>query len=116
MRDFYRPPKGELAPNDLNSLLEETLALAGLNLHASGVRMIFTPARELPHVVCTGDQLRQVFLNLVLNAIEAMPEGGTLTVRTVAEPTRAAVEIQDTGPGIPPEIRDRLSNRSSQTR
>jgi two-component system NtrC family sensor kinase len=108
MRDFYRPARGEMASYDLNHLLEETLALAGLNLRHGAIRMIFTPARDLPEVVCNGDQLRQVFLNLVLNAIEAMPEGGTLTVRTEARPQFAVVEVQDTGIGIPDEIRPRL--------
>jgi two-component system NtrC family sensor kinase len=108
MRDFYRPARGEMAAYDLNHLLEETLALAGLNLRHGSIRMIFTPARDLPEVVCNGDQLRQVFLNLVLNAIEAMPEGGTLTVRTGARPHFAVAEVQDTGIGIPNEIRPRL--------
>jgi two-component system NtrC family sensor kinase len=108
MRDFYRPPRGELAPYDVNQLLEETLALAGLNMRHGTMQMIFSPARDLPLVECNGDQLRQVFLNLVLNAIEAMPEGGTLTVRTIAGPTVAIIEIQDTGIGIPEDIRVHL--------
>lgn len=108
MRDFYRPTRGELGQYDLNVLLEETLALAGLNVRHGAIQMIFTPAHELPTVLCNGDQLRQVFLNLVLNAIEAMPEGGTLTVRTKAGPSVAVVEVQDTGIGIPDDIRAHL--------
>lgn len=108
MRDFYRPTRGELGQYDLNTLVEETLALAGLNVRHGAIQMIFTPAQELPTVLCNGDQLRQVFLNLVLNAIEAMPEGGTLTVRTKAGPTVAVVEVQDTGIGIPDDIRAHL--------
>jgi two-component system, NtrC family, sensor kinase len=108
MRDFYRPTRGELAEHDLNQLLEETLALAGLNLRHGTVNMIFTPALDLPRALCNGDQLRQVFLNLVLNAIEAMPDGGTLTVRTERGPTVAVIEIQDTGVGIPDEVRSHL--------
>lgn len=108
MRDFYRPTRGELGRYDLNQLLEETLALAGLNARQGAIQMIFTPAHDLPLVLCNGDQLRQVFINLVLNAIEAMPEGGTLTVRTEAGSTVALVEIQDTGVGIPDDIRAHL--------
>lgn len=120
MRDFYRPTRGDLAPYDFNQLLEETLALAGLNLRHGAIQMIFTPARDLPPVECNGDQMRQVFLNLVLNAIEAMPEGGTLTVRTIAGPTVAIVEVQDTGLGIPDDIRPHLfepffTNKSNGT-
>jgi two-component system NtrC family sensor kinase len=108
MRDFYRPTRGELAPADINQLLEETLALAGLNSRHGGINMIFTPAQELPLVQGNADQLRQVFLNLVLNAIEAMPNGGTLTVRTEAGPSVVLIEIQDTGVGIPDDIRPHL--------
>ncbi len=108
MRDFYRPPRGELLPYDVNQLLEETLALAGLNLRNGTVQIIFAPAPDLPRVQCNGDQLRQVFLNLVLNAIDAMPNGGTLTVRTIAGPTLAITEIQDTGIGIAPDVREHL--------
>jgi two-component system NtrC family sensor kinase len=108
MHDFYRPARGELAPYDLNRGLEETLELAALNLRKLPIKMIFTPDPALPPVICDSDQLRQVFLNLILNAIDAMPDGGTLTVRTEAGPTMALVEIADTGVGITPEVRERL--------
>ncbi|HJZ47968.1 MAG TPA: ATP-binding protein, partial [Roseiflexaceae bacterium] len=108
MRDFYRPSRGELAEADLNELLAGTLALAGLNTRHVAIEVIFTPDAALPLVVCTADQLRQVFLNLILNAIEAMPTGGTLTVRSIAGPSVAVVEVQDSGVGIPDDIRARL--------
>lgn len=108
MRDFYRPPRGEMALYDLNHLIEETLALAGLQLQGGAIKMIFAPAPDLPQIMTNGDQLRQVFLNLVLNAIEAMPNGGTLTVRTATQSTFAVVEVLDTGIGIPEDIRPRL--------
>jgi two-component system NtrC family sensor kinase len=108
MRDFYRPDRGEMSPYNLNHLLEETIALAGLALRHAPIQMIFAPDADLAEVICNADQLRQVFLNLIINAGEAMPAGGTLTVRTSAGPSVAVVEIQDTGIGIPPGIRERL--------
>jgi PAS domain S-box-containing protein len=108
MRDFYRPARGDLAPADVNGLIQDTLALAELNTRNAAINIIFTPGAELESVLCNADQLRQVFLNLVLNAIEAMPEGGTLTVRTTAGPTVALIEISDTGIGIPDDIRSHL--------
>lgn len=108
MRDFYRPPRGDLAPANLNEMLEGTLALAGLNSRHVAGKVIFSPDSALPAVVGNGDQLRQVFLNLILNAIDAMPNGGTLTVRTIAGPTVAVIEVQDTGIGIAEDIRAQL--------
>jgi two-component system NtrC family sensor kinase len=108
MRDFYRPPRGDLAPANLNEMLEGTLALAGLNSRHVVGKVIFSPEPALPVVVGNGDQLRQVFLNLILNAIDAMPNGGTLTVRTIAGPTVAVIEVQDTGIGIAEDIRAQL--------
>ena len=108
MRDFYRPPRGEMSPHDLNRLLEETLVLVDLNVRHTPIRMVFTPDEQLPPVVCSSDQLRQVFLNLVMNAIEAMPDGGALRVRTKAGASVALIEIEDTGVGVPDAIRARL--------
>jgi two-component system NtrC family sensor kinase len=108
MRDLYRPSRGEMAPHDLNRLLENTLALAGLQTRHAAIQVIFTPAADLPAVMCNGDQLRQVFLNLILNAIDAMPDGGTLTARTIAGSTVVVVEVQDSGVGIPEDIRAHL--------
>jgi two-component system, NtrC family, sensor kinase len=108
MRDFYRPTRGEMGRNDLNQLLEETLALVEFNVRHGAINIIFTPAQDLPPVLCNADQIRQVFLNLALNAIDAMPDGGTLTVRTEAGPTVALVEIQDTGIGMSEQTRAHL--------
>jgi|HigsolmetaAR201D_1030396.scaffolds.fasta_scaffold02657_2 PAS domain S-box-containing protein len=108
MRNFYRPDRGELAPADLNQIIEGTLALVGMHIRHAPVRVIFTPDADLPQVTCNADQLRQVFLNVILNAIDAMPEGGTLTVRTITGPSVALVEVQDTGVGIPEDVRKLL--------
>lgn len=108
MREFYRPPREEQEPADINQLLAATLELASLSIRHTAISIIFTPAPDLPRVTCHADQLRQVFLNLILNAIEAMPEGGTLTLRTDGGPTVALIEIRDTGVGIPDAVRARL--------
>ncbi|HYF62840.1 MAG TPA: PAS domain S-box protein [Herpetosiphonaceae bacterium] len=108
MRDFYRPMRGDMAAHDLNQLIEETLALVGFNMRHTTIAMQFTPDRALPPVVCNGDQLRQVFLNLSLNAIEAMNDGGTLAVRTLAQGSFAVIEIADTGIGLAPELKERI--------
>lgn len=108
MRDFYRPHHHELAACDLHQLLEETLALAELQLRYTRINVVFIPAAEHPIVRADANLLRQVFLNLILNAIDAMPDGGTLTVRATIRETALLVEVQDTGDGIAAEIRPHL--------
>jgi two-component system NtrC family sensor kinase len=66
-------------------------------------------ATDLPSLIGVPGELEQVFLNLVLNAVEAMPEGGTLRVSTALDDDkRLKVEVTDTGHGIPPEHLDRI--------
>jgi signal transduction histidine kinase len=64
--------------------------------------------RGLPRVLGDPSQLEQVLLNLCLNASQAMAGGGTLTVRSFAEERRVTVEVQDTGPGIPDDVRPHI--------
>jgi two-component system NtrC family sensor kinase len=113
MRDFYRPTKSELAATSINGLLRETLELVQTHLRHGHIDAVATYA-ELPHTVAHADQLRQVFLNIILNACDAMPRGGELRVTTQLLQTRPdspatiGVYISDTGVGIPPEHRPHL--------
>jgi two-component system NtrC family sensor kinase len=64
---------------------------------------------ELPRVRCHAGQLNQVFMNLLINACDAMGDKGRIRVRTRAlDPQRVRLEFEDEGPGIPPEMRDRV--------
>jgi PAS domain S-box-containing protein len=108
MRDFYRPPRGDQTPCDLNRLVEETLAITSLNTRHTAIQLLFLPDATLAPVLGNGDQLRQVLLNLLLNAVDAMPEGGTLSVRTLAGSSVALLEISDSGVGIPDDVRAHL--------
>jgi two-component system NtrC family sensor kinase len=63
---------------------------------------------EIPEVMASTNQMRQVMLNMLKNAKEAMPKGGTLTVKTSKEVNKVLIHIQDTGVGIPEEIRDKI--------
>jgi len=62
----------------------------------------------IPEVMASTNQMRQVMLNIIKNAKEAMPKGGTLTVRTARENSNVVIHVQDTGMGIPEEIRDKI--------
>jgi signal transduction histidine kinase/DNA-binding NarL/FixJ family response regulator len=109
MLDFYRP-SSTMRALDVNRPMEDSLAIAGKRLQQSHIKVEarFTP--DLPMVKGAANQLTQVFLNLVINAIEAMPDGGTLWVGTAyhAGAKQVVVALRDSGPGIASEMRNHL--------
>ena len=88
---------------DLNKLIQETLSLMEPQLRSGHVQVAAELAHPLPTVYGNAGKLQQVFLNLFLNAKDAMPEGGTLAVRTRPLDSRLQVEVTDSGTGIPRE-------------
>lgn len=108
VRDFYRPSGHEHAPTDIHQTLESVLELSGKELQHSyiNVERIWDPA--VPQIIANADHLKQVFLNLVINAIDAMPKGGNLSIRTILDYENVSIEFADTGIGMPPEIQARL--------
>ncbi|MEN9934453.1 MAG: hypothetical protein RLZZ387_1032 [Chloroflexota bacterium] len=108
MRDFYRPARDELEPTEVNDLLAETIELVQTHLRHGQVAIETDFAPDLPVLTAHADQLRQVFLNLMLNACDAMPQGGRLIVATQVllpedRPASVVVHVRDTGVGIPDE-------------
>lgn len=102
--DFYRPSKGRAVPTRVNNVVESVLALAGKRLEQGKVRVRRRLAGDLPELQVVPDQLTQVFLNLVINAIEAMPDGGELTISTEAtDEGQIKAAFSDTGQGLNPE-------------
>jgi len=108
LRDFTRPSGPERVPTDLNRVAEEVTALVRHDLEKSRVMCEMLPAKEGAVIKVSPDQVRQVILNLVINAMQAMPQGGKLTIRTVAGPGACSVVVEDTGTGIPEDVRDRV--------
>src|SRR5262249_9145562 len=91
---------------DLHELLDSTLVMLASKI--GKVRVVREYDRSLPAVPACAAELNQVWTNLIDNAVAAMAGSGTLTVRTCRDGDTAMVEIGDTGPGIPPEIRQRI--------
>ncbi len=98
--NFSRTGSGELANVDLNRVVEETLSLVAHPLKTSQIRVVKQLGEQLPSVRGSANKLQQVFLNLFLNARDAMPQGGMLEVRTAAHNGTVEVEVADTGNGI----------------
>ncbi|HWP34041.1 MAG TPA: GAF domain-containing protein [Thermodesulfobacteriota bacterium] len=103
-----RPKEPVMAPLDLNELLTRLLAFVQPKLAAGKLVVTRELAPALPPVLGDRDQLEQLFLNLVLNAIDALPPGGRLTVATRRAAAGVEAEVADDGPGIPEEVRRRL--------
>lgn len=108
LRDFARLDEAELKEIDLAESIETTVAIARLPAHQKRVELVTDLAR-LPRLLCHPAKLNQVVLNLLTNAIDATPEGGTITLRTRADAEFGlAIEINDTGEGVDPAIRDKI--------
>jgi signal transduction histidine kinase len=104
--EFARMPRPEPRPTDVNAVVERVLALhlAG----AGAVQMEAALSTGLPAIPADPDLLARALGNLVANALEAMPDGGSLRVRTAARDGSVAIEVEDDGPGITDEQRTRL--------
>ena len=98
--NFSRTGPGELADVDLNRVVEETLSLVAHPLKASQIQVVKQLTEGIPPVRGSANKLQQVFLNLFLNARDAMPSGGMLEVRSAAHNGSVEVEVADTGNGI----------------
>lgn len=119
MRDFYRPAANQgLQPVNVHTVLESVLELTNKQLQHSHITVERRWNTHLPKIQANSDHLKQVFLNLVLNAIDAMPQGGTLhlnTGKSQIQPDNGQIPIpavrlqfSDTGQGITQETMDHL--------
>jgi two-component system, NtrC family, sensor kinase len=101
--NFSRTGPGEVANVDVNKVVEETLSLVAHPMKTSQIQVVKNLGDALPSVRGSANKLQQVFLNLFLNARDAMPGGGMLEVKTLAHNGSVEIEIVDTGAGIPRE-------------
>lgn len=106
--DFSRRREFTPEPTDINTVLEQTAAMVRRQGVVDSIDLKELYASGLPQVQVDASRMKQVFLNIINNALYAMPNGGTLTLRTSAADNAVMVEIIDTGTGIAPEHLDRI--------
>jgi signal transduction histidine kinase len=100
-RSLARPQQIKLKLSDLRQIVVELLTPNIKHYEEAGVHVKTEFAEDLPLVAVDPEKIKQVILNLCKNAVEAMPEGGLLTVRAYAADDNVILEFQDTGQGIP---------------
>ena len=107
--DFARPMQLELKPTSVNSVVDKTLQLMSVYITDNNVVVKETLDQSVPNVQADEDQLEQVLRNIIINALQAMPDGGVLTLETGRAPGGGAyMSVTDTGTGIPKEKLKRI--------
>jgi PAS domain S-box-containing protein len=100
-RSVSRAERFEFRPISLADVISEVLSLERPHYINRGILINQSVPPDLPSVIADADKLKQVFLNLCNNAVEAMPNGGELTLRAASDDHRAIIEVVDTGAGVP---------------
>jgi signal transduction histidine kinase len=106
--DFTRPRELHMEDADLKQLLDEVLLLASPDAAQHGVEIVRDLGSETIPVKVDMDLVKQAILNVVLNAVQAMPNGGALTIATHQEGDAVVTEIKDEGTGIPAAVQDKV--------
>ncbi len=103
--DFAREGESKIEPLDLGQIIQETVRLAGNQIKISGAHLDVSVLPHLPRIHGDHQQLSQVFLNIILNAIDVIPKGGRIQVSVAHDgPNFLSAKITDNGPGIPEHI------------
>ena len=108
LRDFSRRQELDIALTDVNALVRDALGQFGRGTRLQGIEVAFEPASGIPPVPCDRARMEQVLGNVLVNAAQAPPHGGRLTVGTAFREGFAELSVRDTGPGVPEAIRGRI--------
>lgn len=108
MLDSARTRSPIRRPDDLNDIIRHSLTLLAAQSRDRGIRVDFAAEAKRPMLDCDSEQISQVLLNLVMNALQLLPRGGHVQVQTRDDDTRLIVEVADDGPGIAAEDRSRI--------
>jgi signal transduction histidine kinase len=108
VKSYAYMDRGDLVEVDIHEGLETTLAVLAHKLKHTTIEVKRDYERDLPHMMVRGSELNQVWTNLLDNAIDAVGDSGTISISTQRDHDCVVVEIEDDGPGIPDDVRDRI--------
>ena len=108
LMDFARPASLDLKQQPIAPVLQAVLSLMEANFAHHKIQLVLNLSLETPEIQFDSDKLKQAFMNVVLNAMEAMPQGGVLQVSTFTEKDSVCIKVKDTGIGIPAEDLEHL--------
>ncbi|MEK7864974.1 MAG: ATP-binding protein, partial [Nitrospirota bacterium] len=106
--DFSRMTVTEKTPVDLNNLINRLLVLLNYPASKKNIEIINDLSDDISEILIDENKMSQVFMNIMINAVQAMDDGGRLTIRTKADDGFCVVSIEDTGAGISPDIMSRI--------
>jgi len=106
--DFTRPVELHPVEVALDAFVREIVDLAAPQAEAAGIHVKVNAETEAANIRVDQDLMKQAILNVVVNAIQAMPRGGELRIECAVREEEAEIRISDTGVGIPPELRDKI--------
>jgi signal transduction histidine kinase len=115
LKTFARVSESDLRTVNLHEILQNMIKLSGCSFRRR-INVTTDFAEDVPEVECYPGLINQVFLNLVVNAAQAIPDEGTIAVRTRLEGDMVHVSVSDTGTGIPPEAQDRIFSAGFSTK
>jgi signal transduction histidine kinase len=108
IKEYSYMDQASIQKVDIHKALETTLLILKYKLRKKNITLTRDYGEDLPQIKAYGSELNQVWTNLIVNAVDAMNEGGKLKIRTKLEPNDILVEIRDNGAGIPPEVKSRI--------
>ncbi len=116
MLDFYRPGTVEQEIADVNQLVQRVHKLLRKQLEENNIQVYEDLDLDMPSVYVMANQIQQVFFNIILNAMDAMPEGGEIYIETTRRDGQVEIIFEDTGPGVPLESSEQIFEPFMSTR
>ena len=110
LKDYAKPISLDLKEGDVNEIADEVLSFTRNEFNENGISVRRNLSHESSSIMIDPDQVRGALLNIVINAIQAMPDGGELTVSTQRQNGSVEISVADTGVGIPEDIRGKIFN------